>query len=476
MLSCNWGLLASIECCGEFRNYVWTSSSYSSFAHFTQAFKVCECTAVSSLRRVQSWWIKKKCKRPKPAADHGSINSILMAVATRRMLKRFPVFNRGYHNAQSAWGFIRLPLLATVIDVIVGLLLVLLEGAVPLWIVLVQNEARCTCPAAQTGDDVSTCILKVWHHVCPSRQRATQHRLGPLWPKWEALGVCWFACQIMWADFFNPLAVRWRWHTVALQWAMRFVICWSPTQPTDGLTLRKPYTGYPPTRYPNMIWEAKQDPWWRSHVKPPNLVIQDTDPTLWRHKNHGRSGFKSAGSSKLCLNVSEFVSGISGNLWEIHEKLHQSKKMSDVLSTWSPWSRKKFDWTEGCTQGRRIRTLQVVWLYPDGRGASVVVPEAAAEELGGVRADYTYNLCVLEDEKALIIHLATIYRLDLFLWAWSWLLSGFVFHCDKLIVHEAIDSKLIKFPHCRFLPLQTVSSLFNVYIGWYILLVHALRF
>ena len=57
----------------------------------------------------------------------------------------------------------------------------------------------------------------------------------------------------------------------------------------------------------------------------------------------------------------------------------------------------------------------MVWLYPDGRGASVVVPEAAAEELGGVRADYTYNLCVLEDEKALIIHLATIYRLDLFL-------------------------------------------------------------
>lgn len=55
-----------------------------------------------------------------------------MAVATRRMLKRFPVFNRGYHNAQSAWGFIRLPLIATVIDVIVGLLLVLLEGAVPL--------------------------------------------------------------------------------------------------------------------------------------------------------------------------------------------------------------------------------------------------------------------------------------------------------------------------------------------------------
>lgn len=39
--------------------------------------------------------------------------------------------------------------------------------------------------------------------------------------------------------------------------------------------------------------------------------------------------------------------------------------------------------------------MQVVWLYPDGRGASVVVPEAAAEELGGVRADYTYHLCVL---------------------------------------------------------------------------------
>lgn len=52
--------------------------------------------------------------------------------------------------------------------------------------------------------------------------------------------------------------------------------------------------------------------------------------------------------------------------------------------------------------------MQVVWLYPDGRGASVVVPEAAAEELGGVRADYTYHLCVLEDEKALIIHLVTI--------------------------------------------------------------------
>ena len=49
--------------------------------------------------------------------------SVLMAVATRRMLKWFPVFNRGYHNAQSAWGFIRPPLIVTVINVIVVLLL-----------------------------------------------------------------------------------------------------------------------------------------------------------------------------------------------------------------------------------------------------------------------------------------------------------------------------------------------------------------
>ena len=42
----------------------------------------------------------------------------------------------------------------------------------------------------------------------------------------------------------------------------------------------------------------------------------------------------------------------------------------------------------------------MVWLYPDGRGASVVVPEAAAEELGGVRANYTYHF--IRRLKALI--------------------------------------------------------------------------
>lgn len=40
-------------------------------------------------------------------------------------LKWFPLFNRGYHNAQPAWGFIRSTLIVTVIDVIVVFMLLL---------------------------------------------------------------------------------------------------------------------------------------------------------------------------------------------------------------------------------------------------------------------------------------------------------------------------------------------------------------
>ena len=32
-----------------------------------------------------------------------------------------------------------------------------------------------------------------------------------------------------------------------------------------------------------------------------------------------------------------------------------------------------------------LTSPEVVWLYPDGRGASVVVPEAAAEESAEIR-------------------------------------------------------------------------------------------